>query len=121
MTDRVEITDDLASVVLAFGRVLQTSSGEMTDEQHFENFQAKIAAGRAMHLADTVRESGKTKAHGVNLASVPLIQLALVGNSPNSEPVSKALTIAWNRLVDDCEGWLQQEDQKESMRLEAAE
>jgi len=112
----MEITNELAAIVLHFGGVHQQSSEPMTEEQHVEMLQAKMAAGRAMHSD----KPDKTCAHGIFLDSLPFVQLALVGNSPNSAPVSKALAIAWNRLREDCEEWLQQQEQIESRKREEA-
>jgi hypothetical protein len=112
---RDEITDELAAIVMPFGRVVPTASEEVTDEVHAEGMLAKAQFGRQMFSGETPEVS---KLYGLGLGKLPLITLAMVGNSPNSEPVSKALAIAWNRLVDDCEAHLMEERRQQEEMIQ---
>ena len=111
--EQKKITAELAQTVLSLGTVVINASPPSTDDQHVEGFKRIVRSTRINH------EVGEeTVAFGLGLSKFPPLQVAYVGNSPNSEAVARALQEAWNRFVEDCEEWKDQQDIAESRRNE---
>ncbi len=93
-----KIPEDIMDMVLRIGKADWSQSKPLTDEGHLKGFEDILKGTRLNHQVGE-----ETLMNGLITAETPFpLNIATVGNSPNSELVARALCGAWNRMVDDC-------------------
>jgi hypothetical protein len=111
-----EIPSDIMDMVLGLGKVDVGATSAMSIAEHGAGFTELLQRTCQAHGLE-----GATQMHSVRLLGIPVpVNLALVGNSPNSPTLARAICGAWNRFVDACADQRAQDEITESRRQEEA-
>lgn len=98
---KIEIPREIEDLLMTLGKVEWGATAPLDAEGHAESVRKSVEA-TAQHFNQTEPQP----MNGLYLVTTDVV-VCHTGTSPNSANIARALTGAWNRLVDECEQqWL---------------